>query len=714
MADIDKYIGNLSADFSRLAYDEMENCSAEECLLYLYAYYHYYNADNSKIPDIIEGNVYKWDAADRIAGIYIDEDADHNDVDVVFVHYTEDNTFDFPAILKVFKDIENMLFKAQNDKSSCRKEIFDFIRDDDYQFSQTKPLKIRLITNYNPKTATQKKPILNALRTLMPAHEFVSYHISFGLDIEYEILEIENPKEYVDEAVIQIDKPDNYVQFGVEESIIANMSAKSLKRLYELYGYRGLFAQNLRYYVKNAKIDGNIIVSIQEHPENFWYFNNGVILICDDYTVDGNQIYLYNFSIINGGQTTKLIGETDFDQDFYIQCKIVKNKYSADEDRLEFISQVAAASNTQKPIKDKDLLANRIEQRLLKKQMAAAGVYCQIKRGEKVNKKLYPAAWQNTTNEELGQLLLSFVYQKPGTARGSKASICGNNERYNLLFSKVYNSGLLCDLLKIKAYYKLWMAYTKKNDDGEDVYKVGLVNNGMFFMTAIIGVICKMYYHPEVITAIQNAVMTEQQMEIVSQHDLDHPIFKDYSDAKKIFFTLFEYCYRQFYRPGYEFLKSFKERHNNYSNFTKINNNYNTYIFRQIVLIFQNGIPENDRAYLSSILYDASQEDIERDHVLLTKYVNVIAVDFNAVSNISEEIVEAIKEALTSYRTKKFKEKRIKAYEVFKNASRDRIAKFAPMSIADLIELHCLDKVQLNLYGQDIVDIVQRVLDAYK
>ena len=100
--------------------------------------------------------------------------------------------------------------------------------------------------------------------------------------------------------------------------------------------------------------------------------------------------------------------------------------------------------------------------------MANEGVYCQIKRGEKINKKLYPNAWQNTTNEELGQFLLSFVYQKPGTARGSKQSICGNKERYALLFGKTYNSKFLCDLLKIKAYYKLWVKKIKKTDDGYD------------------------------------------------------------------------------------------------------------------------------------------------------------------------------------------------------------------------------------------------------
>lgn len=632
-------------------------------------------------------------------------------MDAVIAIYSHNNSFDFPAILKTFKDAEAAMLAAQESKTNIRKELSDISRDDEYKISATRPLKIRLITNYNPKTAGTKKAILNAIQTMKPASEHVSYLISFGLDIEYEIMEIENPKEYVDEAVIQLDAPNNHMCFGAEESLIINISARSLKCLYEQYGYRGLFAQNLRYYVKNARIDGNIIESIQEHPENFWYYNNGIILICDDYRIDGSNILVRNFSIINGGQTTKLVGETDFDQDFYIQCKIIKNKYESVDERLEFIANVAEATNTQKPIKDKDLIANRIEQRLLKRQLADAGIYCQIKRGEKVNKKLYPAAWQNTTNEELGQFLLSFVYQKPGTARGSKASICGNKERYHLLFSKKYNSGLLSDLLKIKAFYKLWASRVKKTDDGTDPYKVGLVNNGMFFMTAIIGIVCKIYYRPNVINQITTSVMSEQKLEVVAQHDIDHPIFRLDLEKKEQFFTLFEYCYTKFYRPGYEFLKTFKEKYNNYSNFTKINNNYTTYVFKQIEFEYRHGIPDNDMNLLDSILYKASDEDFLRNKALLEKYVNVVYVDAASESNVPESVSAEIKERLIAYRTKTYKLNRIKAYEVFKNVSCDRIAKFAPTSLEDLKALRCLDEAQITLYGQDIIEIVSQVLN---
>ena len=233
----------------------------------------------------------------------------------------------------------------------------------------------------------------------------------------------------------------------------------------------------------------------------------------------------------------------------------------------------------------------------------------------------------------------------------------------------------------------------------------------MFFMTAIIGIVCKIYYRPNVINQITTSVMSEQKLEVVAQHDIDHPIFRLDLEKKEQFFTLFEYCYTKFYRPGYEFLKTFKEKYNNYSNFTKINNNYTTYVFKQIEFEYRHGIPDNDMAMLDSILYKASDEDFLRNKALLEKYVNVVYVDAASESNVPESVSAEIQERLIAYRTKTYKLNRIKAYEVFKNASCDRIAKFAPTSLEDLKALRCLDEAQITLYGQDIIEIVGQVLN---
>lgn len=230
MANIKKYISDLLLEFERLSYDEMKMCTKEERLLYLYTYYHYFNADSSKISDISQGDVFDENSSDRIAGIYIDRDSDYEDVDIIVVNYLEDEEFDFPGILKVFRDVEKTIFAYAENRNMCRKKIAVLLGDDDYKFTEERPLKIKLITNFNPKTAVRKRSILNALNNMQPIHDYVTYQISFGYDIEYEILEIESPKEYVDEGIITIDQADNFVSFGKESSVIVNISAKSLDR----------------------------------------------------------------------------------------------------------------------------------------------------------------------------------------------------------------------------------------------------------------------------------------------------------------------------------------------------------------------------------------------------------------------------------------------------------------------------------------------------
>ncbi len=706
MNQIDKYLNNFVGELQHFSIGGIDKLSNNERLLYLYAYYHYFNADSSKILEIIQGNVYHKYAEDHITGVYVDQESDYEDVDAIIALYIDiEEKVDFTFFLKYYK-IAEMAIAAALNKERPREKLAEIFSEEDKRVSKTRPLKIRIITNYNPKYAKDRKLIEDAIQAIKPNQEYISYHIFFGMDLEHEIMEIEDPKEYVDTGVLKIDSPKNMAKYGNEESLLINASAKSINELYQQYGYRGLFAQNLRYYVKNTKVDTKIVKSIMEQSDNFWYYNNGLIIICDDYIIEDDVVMLQKFSIVNGGQTTRLIGETEFEKDFFVQCKIIKNKYNNEEEKIEFIANIAEASNTQKPIKDKDLIANRPEQRLLKKQLAEARIYCQIKRGEKINKKLYPNAWQNTTNEELGQFILSFVYQKPGTARNQKASICGNLERYNLIYQKKYNSEFLGDLLKIKAYYKLWLASLKKAEIG-DSYKDGLTKYGMFVTTALIGTIAKIIYRPELISNITSSVMTEQKMEYLAQHDISHRIFKREIEDKRIFFALFEYCYSKFFRPGYEFLKTFKERYNQFSNFTKTDNNYFTYIIKQVEFEYRNGIPSADMSLLESVFYIPTEEEKEENSRLLKKYVNVLFSDVGKAKDISDDMISIIKDALMDYRTKTFKRKGIKAYEVFTNKVCDKLSKCAPTSLEELRELRCLDERQFDLYGNDIVEIIR-------
>ena len=151
MSNLTKYINNLKTEFDKASFDILKDCSDEETLLCLFAYYHYFNADNSSISDIVQGNIYKWDAMDRIAGVYIDQESDFNDLDILSIKFTDNADFDFPAILKVFKDIESILFNFKDD-IHIRKAVKEILSYEENRITPSRPVKIRIITNYDPKT----------------------------------------------------------------------------------------------------------------------------------------------------------------------------------------------------------------------------------------------------------------------------------------------------------------------------------------------------------------------------------------------------------------------------------------------------------------------------------------------------------------------------------------------------------------------------------
>lgn len=600
-------IENRLADaFKRKEGIDWQDIRDEKKLCWLFAYYHYFNANDSKLGDVAAGDVLRIPKYhDDIVGIYRDDDADEQDVDAVV--YVDVDSLD-PKTAAV--DIVTILQNAEREMVLYAKKSYDsrrlaandpkmadcFANLDIQAFSKDQPLKIVAITRARPQARLRNK-IQAAVDGANPKYSNVSYAIYFGGDIEGMIIETESPREYVQEAQIKIDAAGGVCRYG--DSAIVNIAASSLKNLFENYRYSGLFAQNLRYYVTMKSVDSNVRKSIAEKSGQFWYLNNDIIVICDDYSIDGGAggVTLKNFSIVNGGQTTHLIGGSDVGEpggspDFFLQCKIIKNPGAGEEARLKFIADVAEASNTQKPIKNKDLVANRPEQRLLKAQLAKANVFCQIKRGEKVNKQLYKEDWQSTTNEELGQLLLSFMYQEPGTARNNKARVTGS--KYDLIFGKIksqtetYNTDLLIDLTRFASLYKEWERNLKKNGCG-DKDKLGLVANGLHVMAAILGLLEKYNVDRSLVGVLNSSSATgENRIKPAQRYDLSHRLFNaDIFSNKQKLFQLFDLLYSEIIAPAYDYYRSMTPSAV-YSNFTKTQKCYATSVLDRFRYYFAN------------------------------------------------------------------------------------------------------------------------------
>ena len=84
-----------------------------------------------------------------------------------------------------------------------------------------------------------------------------------------------------------------------------------MAKLFEVGGRR-LFARNVRGYLgKDTKVNIDLECTLDNEPEFFWYFNNGITIICDKAKLRESKgekfLDVWNPQIINGQQTVRSI-----------------------------------------------------------------------------------------------------------------------------------------------------------------------------------------------------------------------------------------------------------------------------------------------------------------------------------------------------------------------------------------------------------------------
>lgn len=306
-------------------------------------------------------------------------------------------------------------------------------------------------------------------------------------EINSQIKELIERAKTVNEYKIEIDYPHNVLQYETDNvsGIMVNMSSESLVRMYDKFKDEGLFDLNIRKYIKNRTVDEGIKETLDKERDNFWFYNNGLTIACSEYVLDGNKVKLYDFSIVNGGQTTNRIGnyKGSNNDKFYLPCKIISIK----NDDQKLYSKIAEATNSQKPINPRDLKSNSPEMKMLQRWLGKEGVYLEIKRGEK--KKLKNV--KSIKNDELGQLLLSFGYQQPGTARSGKRYIFQNKPLYNKLYRVNYEKDpnkkdFVLDLIKLSEDYTIIEANLKNGTTISDDEKI-VLSNAKYVIFSLLG-----------------------------------------------------------------------------------------------------------------------------------------------------------------------------------------------------------------------------------
>lgn len=172
------------------------------------------------------------------------------------------------------------------------------------------------------------------------------------------------------------------------ESWVFSMAAADVGALFKKSGVR-LFARNIRGYLgESPDINEAMAKTVKSEPENFWYYNNGVTIVCDEAKREVESgldvLRVERAQVINGQQTTRTLERTP-SRRASVLVKVIRIPRTAeDHARYEdLVSSIVRATNWQNPITPSDLISNDYIQVYLERELRKRGYQYLRKRESK-------------------------------------------------------------------------------------------------------------------------------------------------------------------------------------------------------------------------------------------------------------------------------------------------------------------------------------------
>lgn len=248
-------------------------------------------------------------------------------------------------------------------------------------------------------------------------------------------------------------------------SWIFTMGGTEVGGLFKDVGVR-LFARNIRGYLGNTEINRVMKSTIEKEPEYFWYYNNGITIVCDEAKQikkgSSNIIKVTNAQIINGQQSTRtlfLSGKNDAE----VLVKLIeiprddktnKNQYS------HLVSEIVSATNWQNAISQSDLKSNDAEQVRIEREFKKLNYFYIRKRMSKSEAVKYGAnkyAYR-ISKGELAQAVAACTVD-PYEVRLGKDRLFEDD-----IYSKLFNGRKASEYITIYWLYRHVSYWSKGND----------------------------------------------------------------------------------------------------------------------------------------------------------------------------------------------------------------------------------------------------------
>jgi hypothetical protein len=142
--------------------------------------------------------------------------------------------------------------------------------------------------------------------------------------------------------------------------------AEDIARWHEEHG-DALFEQNVRKSLGLTRINSGIKETLLNEPENFWYFNNGITVLCDRIEKhfpnrrrgdEPVELTLHGVSVVNGAQTVAAIHEAHgLDPGAVEEAEVTVRVFSLGEEREKYATRITETTNTQNDVSRRDFIA---------------------------------------------------------------------------------------------------------------------------------------------------------------------------------------------------------------------------------------------------------------------------------------------------------------------------------------------------------------------
>jgi hypothetical protein len=164
------------------------------------------------------------------------------------------------------------------------------------------------------------------------------------------------------------------------ESWAFSMTDVAVAGLFERAGSR-LFARNVRGFLGSTEINRGMEATLAKEPEYFWYYNNGVTIVCDEAKQESsrgqNILRVTNPQVINGQQTTRTLARAVRKgprASILVRVIRVPREGGNGGDHFDaLISRIVAATNWQNAIRPSDLMSNDRRQIEIERQIRKIG-----------------------------------------------------------------------------------------------------------------------------------------------------------------------------------------------------------------------------------------------------------------------------------------------------------------------------------------------------